>query len=124
METLSFTFGILTMVAIIIVVAAVIGVVKVVKQQAQLKELQMDIEHIHHQFDNERRDLETLINNVETSTDVRFDELERHENKITDEVNQKIDKDNEQIYYQINETRSYIDSRIDKLEAKKQLIKG
>jgi hypothetical protein len=48
METLSFTFGILTMVAIIIVVAAVIGVVKVVKQQAQLKELQIDIEHIHH----------------------------------------------------------------------------
>ena len=124
METLSFTFGILTMVAIIIVVTAVVGIVKVVKQQAQLKRLEKDIEWIGNRFDNERRDLETLLNNVETSTYVRFDELERHANKIANEVNQKIDKDNEQIYYQINETRSYIDSRIDKLEAKKQLIKG
>ena len=90
----------------------------------QDKELQKDIEWIGNRFDNERRDLETLINNVETSTDGRFDNLERHANKITDEVNQRIDKDNEQIYRQIDETRSYIDSRIDKLEAKKQLIKG
>ena len=124
METLSFTFGILTMVAIIIVVTAVVGIVKVVKQQAQLKRLEKDIEWIGNRFDNERRDLETLLNNVETSTDGRFYELERHANNITDVVNLKIDKDNEQIYYQINETRSYIDSRIDKLEAKKQLIKG
>ena len=54
----------------------------------------------------------------------RFDELEHHISGIANEVNQRIDKDNEQIYRHIDKTRSYIDSRIDKLEAKKQLIKS
>jgi uncharacterized membrane protein YfhO len=109
METLSFTFGILTMVTIIIVVAAVIGVVKVVKQQAQLEQLQKDIEWINNRFDNERRDLETLINNVATSADSRFEVIGRFTDTRFENVH------------------SYVDSRIDKLSGTlgaKQLIKG
>ncbi len=106
METLSFTFGILTMVAIIIVVAAVIGVVKVVKQQSQIK------------------DLQDINNHLSDYNGRRFDELEHHISGIADTINQRIDKENEQIYRNIRDTHSYIDSRIDKLEAKKQLIKS
>lgn len=106
METLSFTFGILTMIAIIIVAAAVVGVVKVVKQQSQIK------------------DLQDMDRNLSDDYNKRFSELEHNLSELEHHLSERIDKNDENVCRQINDTHSYIDSRIDKLEAKKQLIKG
>lgn len=46
METLSFTFGVLSVVAVIFVATIVLGIVRVVKQQKQINSLQSELERV------------------------------------------------------------------------------
>lgn len=95
MEIISFTFGVLSVIATIFMVVVVLSIVKVLKLQKQIKELHGDLSHTHTQiFDGDKN------------------------------VYQRIDKEVEQLHRRIDDAHSYIDSRIDKCEAKKQLIKG
>lgn len=95
MEIISFTFGVLSVIATSMMVVVVLGIVKVLKLQKQIKELHGELSHTHTQiFDGDKN------------------------------VHQRIDRELYQIQRQVDDTRSYIDSRIDKCEAKKQLIKG
>lgn len=95
MEIISFTFGVLSVVAVILMSVIVLGIVKVLKLQKQIKELHGELSHTHTQiFDGDKN------------------------------VHQRIDKEAEQLYQRIDQLNSYVDSRIDKCEAKKQLIKG
>jgi hypothetical protein len=86
METLYFTFGILTMVAVIITTVIVFGIVKVIKQSKQINAVNREL------------------------YDIR-DDLYRGRDELSREVYTVI-KDERQ------ELISYVDSRIDKLEAK------
>jgi len=95
METLSFTLGILSVVAVIFVATIVLGIVRVVKQQQQINSISSEIERV---WQNQIR--------------------------MSDELHQRISQHQDYSIRQIDETRSYIDSRIDKLEAKKQLLKS
>jgi 5-bromo-4-chloroindolyl phosphate hydrolysis protein len=95
MEIVSFTFGVLSVIAVVFASVIVLSIVKVLKLQQQIKELQNELGHTHTQiFDGDKN------------------------------IYQRIDRDMEYIHRQLDETRSYIDSRIDKLTASKQLIKG
>ena len=95
MEIISFTFGVLSVIATVFMVVVVLSIVKVLKLQKQIKELQDELGHTHTQiFDGDKN------------------------------VYQRMDRDMDQIQRQLSETRSYIDSRIDKLTASKQLIKS
>ena len=95
MEIISFTFGVLSVIATSMMVVVVLSIVKVLKLQKQIKELHGELSHTHTQiFDGDKN------------------------------VHQRMDRDMEQIQRQLDDTRSYIDSRIDKLTASKQLIKG
>ena len=95
MEIVSFTFGVLSVIATVFMVVVVLSIVKVLKLQKQIKELQDELGHTHTQiFDGDKN------------------------------VYQRMDRDMDQIQRQLDDTRSYIDSRIDKLTASKQLIKG
>ena len=95
MEIISFTFGVLSVIATVFMVVVVLGIVKVLKLQKQIKELHGDLSHTHTQiFDGDKN------------------------------VYQRIDKEVEQLHRRIDDAHSYIDSRIDKLSASKQLIKG
>ena len=106
MEIISFTFGVLSVIATSMMVVVVLGIVKVLKLQKQIKELHGELSHTHTQiFDGDK--------NVHQRMD-----------KEVDQIHQRIERDVEQIQRQLDETRSYIDSRIDKLTASKQLIKG
>ena len=95
METLSFTFGILAMVAIMLVIVVVVGIVKVYNQQKQINTLMSISEEINRRIDNEVREIYHQM----------------HDNK-------------EVAFRRLDELQSYIDSRIDKTINKKQLIKG
>jgi CHASE1-domain containing sensor protein len=55
METLSFAFGMLAMIAIIFVAVIVLGIVKVYKQQAQIRDLQNCID-ANYEYSNRRID--------------------------------------------------------------------
>ena len=95
MEIVSFTFGVLSVIATVFMVVVVLSIVKVLKLQKQIKELHGDLSHTHTQiFDGDKN------------------------------VYQRIDKEVEQLHRRIDDAHSYIDSRIDKLSASKQIIKG
>ena len=95
MEIISFTFGVLSVIATSMMVVVVLSIVKVLKLQKQIKELHGELSHTHTQiFDGDKS------------------------------VHQRIDKEADQLHQRIDQLNSYVDSRIDKCEAKKQLIKG
>jgi peptidoglycan hydrolase CwlO-like protein len=95
MEIISFTFGVLSVIATVFMVVVVLSIVKVLKLQKQIKELHGNLSHTHTQiFDGDKN------------------------------IYQRMDRDMDQLQRQLDETRSYIDSRIDKLSASKQIIKG
>ena len=95
METLSFTFGVLSVIIVAFVAMLVWGIVKVVKQHQQINSIQSEIERVW-----------------------------QNQSRMSDELHQRINQNQDYSIRQIDETRSYIDSRIDKLEAKKQLLKS
>lgn len=90
METLSFAFGILAMVAIMLVIVVVVGIVKVYNQQKQINTLMSISEETHRRIDNDMRD-----------------------------VYQQMHKNKEVAFRRLDELQSYIDSRIDKTINKK-----
>ena len=94
METLSFTLGVLSVVAVIFVATIVLGIVRVVKQQKQINSMQLELERVW-----------------------------ENNSQLTQELHQRISSHQESIIRSIDETRSYIDSRIDKLTSK-QLLKS
>ena len=94
METLSFTFGVLSVVAVIMLTVIVMGIVKVLKQQNQIQSIKDHIHHAENRLDKNFHDTHRLVNDLHKQTGQRIDQL-----------------------------NSYVDSRIDKCEAKKQLIK-
>ena len=95
METLSFAFGVLAMVAVILLAVVVVGIVKVYKQSNQIDYLERGMSDVYRKMDEEVRHAHDTM-----SQDRR-------------ELNQRID-----------DLNSYVDSRIDKTINKKQLIKG
>ena len=94
METLSFTLGILSVVAVILLTVIVLGIVRVVKQQKQINSLQRELERVW-----------------------------EYNNQLTQEIHQRVSQSQNDTMRSIDETRSYIDSRIDKLTSK-QLLKS
>ena len=94
METLSFTLGILSVVAVIFVAIIVLGIVRVVKQQKQINSLQRELERVW-----------------------------EYNNQLTQEIHQRVSQSQNDTMRSIDDTRSYIDSRIDKLTSK-QLLKS
>jgi predicted PurR-regulated permease PerM len=98
METLSFTFGVLSVIIVVFIAMLVWGIVKVVKQQQQINSISSEIERVW-----------------------------QNQSRMSDELHQRINQHQDYSIRQIDETRSYIDSRIDKLSGTlgaKQLLKS
>lgn len=82
METLSFAFGMLAMIAIILVAVVVLGIVKVYKQQAQIRDLQNCIDQ-NYEYSNRRignTEVELVRRNESTISyiDSRIDKLQNN----------------------------------------------
>ena len=108
METLYFILGMLSVVTVVLTVVAVYGIVKYNQSQKQINNLQREIE-----------------------------ETQRGVWRESESINRRIDRDDEsrwraseEIRRKMEELQSYIDSRVDKLDAKytpkgvKQQING
>ena len=82
METLSFAFGMLAMIAIIFVAVVVLGIVKVYKQQAQIRDLQNCIdanyEYSNRRIDNTETELVGLNERTISYIDSRIDKLQNN----------------------------------------------
>ena len=101
METLSFAFGVLTVVAVMLVTVVVVGIVKVLKMQKEINSL------------------ERWISNTEDSVHTRINQELEH-------VNNAISDNRKGFDLRIDGLNSYLDSRFDKMEnkysIKKQII--
>jgi predicted PurR-regulated permease PerM len=98
METLSFTFGVLSVIIVVFIAMLVWGIVKVVKQHQQINSISSEIERVW-----------------------------QNQSRMSDELHQRISQNQDYSIRQIDETRSYIDSRIDKMSGTlgaKQLLKS
>jgi low affinity Fe/Cu permease len=82
METLSFAFGMLAMIAIIFVAVVVLGIVKVYKQQAQIRDLQNCIdanyEYSNRRIDNTETELVGINERTISYIDSRIDKLQNN----------------------------------------------
>jgi hypothetical protein len=97
---LAFAFGMLAMVAIIMIAAIVVGMVKVIRHDKERKNVQDEIGHIHRHISDTERNIYHEINQIRINLDNYSDELRR-------------------------ELQAYTDSRIDKAlgTTKKQILK-
>jgi peptidoglycan hydrolase CwlO-like protein len=125
-EITSYVLGMLTIAALLLLIALVLGMVKISKLEKKISEhqKQFDIvyenmsrndEHLRRLLEDTHRD----INMVEKTIMNQVQQIDQEHHKIEDEIHREIDQ-----------TKSYIDSRIDKvvaqgtLKSSKQLIKG
>lgn len=90
---LAFAFGILVVIAIIMLVAIVIGIVKVIRHDKRFRNLHEEIGHIHRHITDTERHIYQEINQVRLNFDRYTEEFRR-------------------------DLHSYVDSRVDKLEQK------
>jgi len=97
METMYFTFGVLTMVAMLVVAAVIFSILMVFKQSKQIKYIQDDYQD---SFRNIREDMNWRSNDIN-------DRFKDYHQRIED------------VYTNAKDMAfAYTDSRIDKLEAK------
>lgn len=91
METLSFAFGMLTMIGVALAAVVVVGIVKVFRMQSTLKSTQewivenhnhvlqrisTDVTNIENVITNDRREMNQRIDECYRYTDSRFDKFE------------------------------------------------
>ncbi len=114
-----FTFGVLTMVAMISIGAIVYGIVKVFKMEKQIKGIQENANHgyndINDRFRDVRNDVHQQFRDIHQDVDQQFKD-----------VHQQIENCHANA---VDMANAYTDMRVDKLEDKltnkpKQLIKG
>ena len=109
METLSFTLGMLTIIAIALVVVIVIGIVKVFKQQKEIKS-------IHEWIMSLDQDMVGRFKEV-------TQEISQRERNIYDCIEKAKEDFQTHIRIVSDEDRAYTDRRIDKI-IEKQILKG
>lgn len=117
METLSFAFGVLTVVGVALATAVVVGIVKVFKMQNKIENMQSCI------IDNHNIVLQRISSdNQDVHQRIGYE---------VDALNRVIVDDRRELNDRIDHLNSYVDSRFDKMEnkfigtgAKKQIING
>jgi biopolymer transport protein ExbB/TolQ len=128
MATTMFALGVLTMVMVTLITVTVAGAVKVVKMQKQLKELQLYISE-------RERNINDWLRDMSRETDQRFHEMHRNSEHRFEEISRDINMVDQTMQNGLKNTKSYTDSRIDKLvdtyfqvkaaeQQEKELIKG
>jgi len=125
-EITSYVLGMLTIAAILLLIALVLGMVKISKLEKKISEQQKQIDGIHQFSSHEHEYFQRLfedthrdINMVEKTVMNQIEKIDRDHHSIEDEIHREI-----------NQTKSYIDSRIDRVVlqgsiiGKKEIIKG
>ena len=103
METTSFILGILSVIGVAVVTLVVVGMVKIHGLNKRYKSLEEVL-------DLSRSDLYRVINDETRAMNNSIEEMMRHAQRYSEE--------------QKREIISHVDSRIDKLQAKKEVLKG
>jgi len=135
METTYFVLGMLTIVAVIILTALVVGMVKInklEKSNKQLHELCRAIEgDLRHLISDTNREVTMVEKTIMQRIDKEMEDAHRHIQHEVEEIQKHEHKLETVLHRDIDETRRYIDSRIDKVvatgvlkEPKRQILNG
>jgi hypothetical protein len=124
-EITSYVLGMLTIAAILLLIALVLGMVKINKLEKQTITIKKLIDEIYQSIDHERRHTEELLQSTHRDINMVEQTIMNQVRHVDDFHHRKEDE----IEKEIIQTKSYIDSRIDKvvlqgtLPSRKQLIK-
>jgi biopolymer transport protein ExbB/TolQ len=117
-EITSYVLGMLTIAAILLLIALVLGVVKINKLEKQTITIKKMIDEVYQSIDHERRHTEQLVQS--THRDINMvEQTLMNQVRHVDENHHKIE---DQIHREIDQTKSYIDSRIDKVVLQGSII--
>lgn len=117
-EITSYVLGMLTIAAILLLIALVLGMVKINKLDKQTITIKKMIDDIYQSIDHERRHTEELLQS--THRDINMvEQTIMNQVRHVDENHHKIE---DQIHREIDQTKSYIDSRIDKVVLQGSII--
>ena len=124
-ERTSYVLGMLTIAAILLLIALVIGMVKINKLEKQTITIKKMIDEVYQSIDHERRHTEELLQS--THRDINMvEQTIMNQVRNVDDFHHKVENE---IHREIDQTKSYIDSRIDKVVlqgsiiVKKEIIK-
>jgi len=131
MEITSFVLGMLTIVLVTLAAATVVGLLKIVKLNKQLNDLTLRLEHNTY---NIYRNIQTHLESIWRQFDTAGRDVTTVEKTIMNQI-ESIDREHlkheEDLHREIDETKRYIDSRIDKVvasgtikEPKRQILNG
>ena len=124
-EITSYVLGMLTIAAILLLIALVLGMVKINKLDKQTITIKKMIDDVYQSIDHERRHTEELLQSTHRDINMVEQTIMNQVRHVDDFHHRKEDE----IEKEIIQTKSYIDSRIDKvvlqgtLPSRKQLIK-
>ena len=124
-EITSYVLGMLTIAAILLITALVLGIVKINKLDKQTITIKKLIDEVYQSIDHERRHTEELLQSTHRDINMVEQTIMNQVRHVDDFHHRKEDE----IEKEIIQTKSYIDSRIDKvvlqgtLPSRKQLIK-
>ena len=117
-EITSYVLGMLTIAAILLLIALVLGMVKINKLEKQTITIKKLIDEVYQSIDHERRHTEELLQS--THRDINMvEQTIMNQVRHVDENHHKIE---DQIHREIDQTKSYIDSRIDKVVLQGSII--
>ena len=124
MEITSFVLGMLTIIGMAAAVLVVLGIVKIYEQAKKVEQLEntmyKEFEHIH-------RITSDISNNLDTRIELHLKDLNQEMYYIRQDLNQRIDRIEEHFFNFMGDEKreiiSYVDSRIDKLQSKKEANK-
>ena len=124
-EITSYVLGMLTIAAILLLIALVLGIVKINKLEKQTITIKKLIDEVYQSIEHERRHTEELLQSTHRDINMVEQTIMNQVRHVDDFHHRKEDE----IEKEIIQTKSYIDSRIDKvvlqgtLPSRKQLIK-
>ena len=124
-EITSYVLGMLTIAAILLLIALVLGMVKISKLENQTITIKKMIDEVYQSIDHERRHTEELLQSTRRDINMVEQTIMNQVRHVDDFHHRKEDE----IEKEIIQTKSYIDSRIDKvvlqgtLPSRKPLIK-
>lgn len=124
-EITSYVLGMLTIAAILLLIALVLGMVKINKIEKQTITIKKMIDEVYQSIDHERRHTEELLQSTHRDINMVEQTIMNQVRDVDDFHHRKEDE----IEKEIIQTKSYIDSRIDKvvlqgtLPSRKRLIK-
>jgi len=124
-EITSYVLGMLTIAAILLLIALVLGMVKINKLEKQTITIEKMIEEVYQSIDHERRHIQQLLESTHRDINM-IEQTIMNQVRHVDDFHHRKEDDLEK---EIIQTKSYIDSRIDKvvlhgtLPSRKPLIK-